>query len=150
MADTQTFTVMDSDAALAELGPAIHLDHCVIHVSDWARATAFYRDVMGAEVVPRGHGVAYRFGGVQLNAHGPGLSPTPLADKPVMPGNSDLCFRWSGPIEGAMAHLAAHGVPVELGPVERHGAAGAGISVYFRDPDGSLMEFITYPDPRDP
>jgi hypothetical protein len=31
-----------------------------------------------------------------------------------MPGNSDLCFRWSGPIEGAMAHLAAHGVPVEL------------------------------------
>lgn len=147
MADTQTLPVADAEAPLAELGPAIHLDHCVIHVSDWDRATAFYRDVMGAEIVPRGTGFAYRFGGVQLNVHGPGVSATPLAEKPVLPGNSDLCFRWSGPIEAAMAHLAAQGVPVELGPVERNGAAGAGISVYFRDPDGSLMEFITYPDP---
>jgi catechol 2,3-dioxygenase-like lactoylglutathione lyase family enzyme len=46
----------------------------------------------------------------------------------------------------AMAHLATHGVPVELGPVARNGAAGAGLSVYFRDPDGSLLEFITYPE----
>ena len=42
-------------------------------------------------------------------------------------------------------HLDTFGVPVELGPVETHGAAGAGLSVYFRDPDGSLLEFITYP-----
>jgi catechol 2,3-dioxygenase-like lactoylglutathione lyase family enzyme len=126
------------------LKPAIHLDHCVIHVSDWARSNAFYRDVVGAEVVARGKGFAYRFGGVQLNCHGPGLDPAPVAADPVRPGNSDLCFRWSGTIEEAMAHLDQHGVPVELGPVERHGAAGAGTSVYFRDPDGSLMEFITY------
>ena len=33
---------------------------------------------------------------------------------------------------------------VELGPVPRFGALGAGRSVYFRDPDGSLMEFIAY------
>ncbi|GJE18811.1 VOC family protein [Methylobacterium marchantiae] len=145
MADTQTLTVSDIEESLAALGPAIHLDHCVIHVSDWARSTAFYRDVMGAEIVPNGKGFVYRFGGVQLNVHGPGLSPKPLAEHPVMPGGSDLCFRWSGPIEGAIAHLAANGVPVELGPVERNGAAGSGISVYFRDPDGSLMEFITYP-----
>jgi catechol 2,3-dioxygenase-like lactoylglutathione lyase family enzyme len=35
-------------------------------------------------------------------------------------------------------------VPVETGPVERLGAGGAGTSVYFRDPDGSLLEFISY------
>ena len=129
----------------ATLSPAIHLDHCVIHVRDWARSNAFYRDVVGAEIIERGSGFAYRFGGVQLNCHGPGVAATPVADKPVQPGNSDLCFRWSGPIEDAVAHLEAAGVPVELGPVERHGAAGAGVSVYFRDPDGSLLEFITYP-----
>ena len=73
------------------------------------------------------------------------MTAEPLALRPVEPGNSDLCFRWSGPIADAIAHLEAAGVPVELGPVERHGAAGAGLSVYFRDPDGSLLEFITYP-----
>ncbi|AIQ93471.1 Glyoxalase/bleomycin resistance protein/dioxygenase [Methylobacterium oryzae CBMB20] len=116
----------------------------MIHVSDWARSNAFYRDVVGAEIIERGPGFAYRFGGVQLNCHGPGVEAVPVAAKPVQPGNSDLCFRWSGPIEAAIAHLEAAGIVVELGPVERHGAAGPGQSVYFRDPDGSLLEFITY------
>jgi catechol 2,3-dioxygenase-like lactoylglutathione lyase family enzyme len=143
-AETVTLPVHAADAPTVPLSPAIHLDHCVIHVSDWARSNAFYRDVVGAELIEWGRGFAYRFGGVQLNCHGPGVEATPVAAKPVLPGNSDLCFRWSGPIEAAIEHLEAAGVPVELGPVERHGAAGAGISVYFRDPDGSLLEFITY------
>lgn len=145
MAETETLPTEAMSGPTVPLSPAIHLDHCVIHVSDWARSNAFYRDVVGAELIERETGFAYRLGGVQLNCHGPGVSPEPVAAMPVMPGNSDLCFRWSGTIEAAMAHLEASGVPVELGPVERHGAAGAGISVYFRDPDGSLMEFITYP-----
>ena len=63
------------------------------------------------------------------------------------PGGSDLCFEWPGPIEGALAHLERHGIPVEIGPGMRTGARGAGISVYFRDPDGSLMELISYATP---
>jgi catechol 2,3-dioxygenase-like lactoylglutathione lyase family enzyme len=122
----------------------VSLDHCVVHVSDWARSNAFYRDVLGAEVIERGAGWAYRFGDQQLNLHGPGVEPEPVARDPVRPGNSDLCFRWDGPIEAAVEHLVRHGVEVELGPVVRSGARGAGTSVYFRDPDGSLLEFITY------
>jgi len=61
-----------------------------------------------------------------------------------VPGNSDLCFRWNGRIEDAQRHLEANGITIELGPVERYGARGEGISIYFRDPDGSLMEFISY------
>lgn len=126
------------------MSPRVTLDHCVVHVSDWERSNAFYRDVLGAEVVPRGAGYAYRFGAQQLNLHGPGLDPVPVARVPVAPGNSDLCFVWPGPIAEAVAHLASVGVEVELGPVTRHGALGAGTSVYFRDPDGSLLEFISY------
>lgn len=122
----------------------IKLDHCVIHVSDWARSNAFYRDVLGAELIPRGAGWAYRFGDNQLNCHGPGVDATPVARDPVRPGNSDLCFVWDGDINAAVVHLAQHNVAVELGPIERHGARGQGMSVYFRDPDGSLLEFITY------
>lgn len=124
---------------------SIKFDHCVIHVSDWTRSNAFYRDVLCAELVDRGDGSwSYRFGETQLNIHGPGVDAVPLARVPVAPGNSDLCFEWSGPLEDAVAHLTAKGVEVELGPVERGGARGAGMSVYFRDPDGSLLEFITY------
>jgi catechol 2,3-dioxygenase-like lactoylglutathione lyase family enzyme len=122
----------------------ISFDHCVVAVSDWERSNAFYRDVLGAELVPRGAGWAYRFGDQQLNLHGPGVHPEPVAGTPVTPGNSDLCFRWDGPIEDAIAHLERHGVDVELGPVPRAGARGDGTSVYFRDPDGSLLELIAY------
>jgi catechol 2,3-dioxygenase-like lactoylglutathione lyase family enzyme len=120
------------------------LDHCVIHVSDWARSNKFYSEVMGAELVQRPVGWAYRFGGKQLNVHGPGVQPTEVARLPVLPGNSDLCFEWKGPINDAIAHLKAHSVAIEAGPTQRFGAKGAGTSVYFRDPDGSLMEFISY------
>lgn len=122
----------------------IAFDHCVVHVSDFARSNAFYASVLGAEVVAAGTGFAYRFGDRQLNLHGPGVDPVPVARLPVQPGNSDLCFRWDGPIAEAVAHLAAHGIVPELGPVRRFGARGHGTSVYFRDPDGSLLEFISY------
>jgi catechol 2,3-dioxygenase-like lactoylglutathione lyase family enzyme len=120
------------------------LDHCVIHVTDWARSNAFYRDVMGAELIERDAGFAYRFGDKQLNVHGPGVQPAEVARLPVAPGNSDLCFEWSGPIANAMAHLKERGIAIERGPMRRFGAKGHGTSIYFRDPDGSLMEFISY------
>jgi catechol 2,3-dioxygenase-like lactoylglutathione lyase family enzyme len=116
-----------------------------MHVSDRWRSNTCYREVLGAELVGDPDGVAmYRFGEQQLNVHGPGLEPDPVARLPVQPGGSDLCFVWPGPIKDAIDHLSAHSVRVELGPVRRQGAGGEGRSVYFRDPDGSLLELISY------
>ena len=124
---------------------AVRVDHCVIAVSDWARSNAFYHEVLGAELVELDLGrVAYRFGDQQLNVHGPGATPHPRARDPVRPGNSDLCFVWPGTAGEAIGHLRSHGIEVEVGPVERMGAQGSGLSVYFRDPDGSLLELISY------
>ena len=124
----------------------VRLDHAVIAVSDWEVSNGFYRDVLGAELVPMDPPrAAYRLGDTQLNVHGPGVDVGDnVARLPVQPGNSDLCFHWPGTIDEAIAHLAQHGVEVEFGPVERLGAQGAGTSVYFRDPDGSLLELIVY------
>ena len=121
------------------------LDHCVIAVSNWRRSNDFYKRVLGAEIDQNdeqfGH---YRFGGWQLNVHGPnfiGLN----ARKPVKSGNSDLCFVWKGQIEEAVAHLRRCGVAIEAGPLDDDsGAGGRGRHVYFRDPDGSLLEFVSY------
>jgi catechol 2,3-dioxygenase-like lactoylglutathione lyase family enzyme len=119
----------------------IGFDHCVIAVSDWARSDAFYSDVLRAEVPPHGESWGqYRFDGWKLNVHGPGLEAL-KARKPVEPGNSDLCFVWPGPIEEAVEHLARHGVEVEVGPIAY---AEGGSHLYFRDPDGSLLEFVSY------
>ena len=112
----------------------------MIAVSDWERSNRFYRDVLGAELVELDKGRwAYRLAGQQLNVHGPGSEPHPRAADPVRPGNSDLCFVWDGPIEGAVEHLQNNGVEVELGPVERHGSGR-----HFRATEG-----FTLRDPRE-
>jgi catechol 2,3-dioxygenase-like lactoylglutathione lyase family enzyme len=117
----------------------------VIAVSDWERSNRFYRDVLGAEVDQQdaffGH---YRFGDWQLNVHGPGFEGLNAA-RPVEPGGSDLCFVWPGRVEDAVAHLERHGVSIEAGPQDTTSVAGrSGRNVYFRDPDGSLLEFVSY------
>jgi catechol 2,3-dioxygenase-like lactoylglutathione lyase family enzyme len=118
----------------------------VIAVSDWSVSNAFYSSVLGAELVELQYDrFAYRFpDGRQLNVHGPGSTPHPRAADPVRPGNSDLCFVWEGTPEEAVTHLLSYGVEVELGPAERTGGQGRGTSVYFRDPDGTLLELISY------
>ncbi len=125
---------------------APRIDHVVIAVSDYERSNRFYADVLGVDVTEISRGrYAYRLAdGQQLNVHGPGSSPVPRAADPVRPGNSDLCFVWDGTAEEAVKHLLGHGVEVELGPAKRTGGNGDGTSVYFRDPDGTLLELISY------
>jgi catechol 2,3-dioxygenase-like lactoylglutathione lyase family enzyme len=141
-----TSTIPSVDSATRSYRAGVRLDHVVIAVSDFERSNAFYRDVMGAEVVKIDGRVAYRVGEQQLNVHGPAVRPAMVARIPVAPGNSDLCFEWDGAIAGAVAHLEAHGVRIEAGPMARGGAKGRGTSVYFRDPDGTLLELISYAD----
>ncbi len=87
------------------------LDHCVIHVSDWERSNAFYTTVLGAELITRPTGYAYRFGDKQLNVHGLGVRPAEVARVPVAPGNSDLCFEWTGPITTRLPICSAAASP---------------------------------------
>ena len=126
------------------------IDHVAVTVSDIDRACRFYIDLLdGAQVfeyAPEGKPLARQIqaGGVMLSVHqvGNGIHPL-VADKPTV-GAVDICFRWNGPIEDAQAHLARLGIEVIDGPRNNRANGGhAAKSVYFRDLDDNLFEFIT-------
>jgi catechol 2,3-dioxygenase-like lactoylglutathione lyase family enzyme len=100
------------------------------------------RDGRRDRIAPKGF--SYKFGDFLLNCHGPGITPKAVARVPVEPGGNDLCFEWPGPLAEAVAHLQTQGVAIELGPVATRGVRGEATSVYFREPDGSLLEFMSY------
>ncbi|WP_431739804.1 VOC family protein [Morganella morganii] len=117
-----------------------HLDHLVLTVADIEKTCDFYRRVLGFSVVTfRGDRKALVFGRQKINLHQAGNEFLPNADKRV-PGSADLCFLTGTPVEQTLAHLAKENVVTEDGPVERTGATGPIISVYFRDPDLNLIE----------
>jgi catechol 2,3-dioxygenase-like lactoylglutathione lyase family enzyme len=116
------------------------LDHLVLTVCDIGATMDFYVRVLGMAEVTFGAGrKALAFGGQKINLHQAGREFEPKAARPV-PGSADLCFIAETPLADVAAHLAASGVAIEEGPVKRTGACGPILSVYFRDPDGNLIE----------
>lgn len=116
------------------------LDHLVLTVADVEASCVFYSRVLGMEVVTFGAGrKALAFGMQKINLHQAGREFEPKAQRPT-PGSADLCFLTSVPLPQVQAHLAATGVTITEGPVQRTGAQGPILSVYFRDPDLNLIE----------
>ncbi|QSY94680.1 VOC family protein [Rhizobium bangladeshense] len=117
-----------------------HLDHLVLTVADIAATCDFYARILGmsAETFAEGR-KALKFGRHKINLHQAGHEFEPKAKHPV-PGSGDLCFITETPLADVISHLQASGVAVEEGAVERTGATGRLRSVYFRDPDGNLIE----------
>ena len=116
------------------------VDHLVLTVASVERTCAFYSKVLGMMVETFDHGrKALRFGGQKINLHEAGHEFEPKAARPT-PGSGDLCFIAATPLDELIAHLDHCGVGIELGPAERNGAVGPMVSVYFRDPDGNLIE----------
>lgn len=120
------------------------LDHIVLTVADIEATAAFYECALQMRRERFGDGrVALRFGEQKLNLHQVGGEFDPKALRPT-PGSADLCFIATVPLETIEAALAHANVTVEEGPVERSGALGPIRSLYFRDPDGNLIEVSVY------
>jgi catechol 2,3-dioxygenase-like lactoylglutathione lyase family enzyme len=129
------------------------LDHLVINVTDVARSTEWYRTILGMEiqVFDPGEGKPQRtslmFGNQKINVRPRHADKVEwfTADHETA-GSDDLCFLTSSQPDEVVAHLKAHGVAIEQGPVAKQGARGVLRSVYCRDPDGSLIEISSYAD----
>jgi catechol 2,3-dioxygenase-like lactoylglutathione lyase family enzyme len=126
-------------------GPrVVGLDHLVLTVEELEATLNFYTRVMGMSVRAfEGGRLALRFGSQKINLHEAGREFEPHARRPL-PGSADLCFVTEASPEDWLKHLATSGVEVVEGPVRRLGALGPMTSVYFRDPDGNLIEVASY------
>jgi len=124
------------------------IDHIVITAFDVERTLDFYSKVMGMEPITFAGGRrGLAFGKQKINLHQSGREFEPKALKPT-PGSMDLCFITETPLAEVISHLQSHGVAIAQGPVEKTGAQGPMMSVYFRDPDGNLIEVSNYGEPR--
>lgn len=120
------------------------IDHIVLTVKDLEETCQFYSRVLGMKVVTFGEDRrALAFGGQKINLHQHGKEFEPKAKTPI-PGAIDLCLITETPIEDVVAHLQSVGVAIEQGPIQKTGATGPILSVYFRDPDGNLIEVSRY------
>ena len=121
------------------------LDHLVLTVADIDVTCAFYERVLGMQTITFGEGrKALAFGVQKLNLHQRGHEFEPKAETPT-PGAIDVCFITQVPVAEVIAHLRSCDVAVLEGPVQRTGAQGPMVSVYFRDPDRNLIEVSNYP-----
>lgn len=125
--------------------PKVHrIDHLVLTVRDIDITIAFYETVLGMKGRPfeAADGTArwsLAFGSQKINLHKAGAEFEPKASRP-MPGTADLCFLSDTPVKDWQTHLMVQQVKIEDGPIRRTGARGPLMSIYFRDPDGNLIE----------
>jgi catechol 2,3-dioxygenase-like lactoylglutathione lyase family enzyme len=132
------------------------IDHWVLVVKDLEATFAFYRKLgleAGWQERPGGRGTRpiIRINETQkLNLYKADRYEieSPTFAPGYRTGSADFCLRWEGTVQEAQDFLKQAGVPVLQEPAARSGAQGPGTSLYVRDPDGNLIELITYGDPN--
>ena len=120
------------------------IDHLVLTVASIDATCDFYARVLGMEVTRFGEGrTALHFGTQKINLHEVGKEFEPRAARATA-GSGDLCLISTTPLDDVIRHLNDCEVTIIEGPAPRTGAMGPIRSVYFRDPDGNLIEVSEY------
>jgi catechol 2,3-dioxygenase-like lactoylglutathione lyase family enzyme len=123
-------------------------DHVSLPIENTEAMIAFYRS-LGLEVAENPHVISVYVGDQMINLHRPETwrrEGFTLRAPSAKPPCGDICFVWEGSAESLRALLDRAGAEIVEGPVERQGGRKApASSVYVRDPDGNLLEFMIYP-----
>ena len=120
------------------------IDHIVITVADLEASLTFYETVLGfTRHLSPGQPAALKFGAQKIHVHQKEHTFDPKAKRPTL-GAADFCLVADLPLAEVRERIEKNGVVIELGPVRRAGALGEMTSLYFRDPDGNLIEVSEY------
>jgi glyoxylase I family protein len=123
------------------------IDHLVLRVRSLEKSIAFYRDVLGCQVVRRRDDL----GLIHLQTGASMIDLVAIDGKIGMKGGAGagvearnvdhFCLRIEPFNEQAIVkHLALHQIEPIGVAVSNFGAEGDGLSLYFQDPDGNLVE----------
>lgn len=117
----------------------VGLDHIVLCVRDVERTRAFYTDLLGMEAREERPGKwALHFGAQKISLQDEATLPE--IARGTTPGSGNFCLLAADPVDVLVDRLGDRGIEILAGPDERVGAMGTIRSVYFRDPDGNLVE----------
>jgi catechol 2,3-dioxygenase-like lactoylglutathione lyase family enzyme len=130
-----------------QAGKVSGFDHVALPMQNTDAMVAFYRS-LGFEVRENANLVSVYVGSQMINFHRPTLwqsASFTLRAPAAKPPCGDLCFVWDGTATALKAMLERANAKIETGPVDRAGGRQkTGSSVYTRDPDGNLLEFMIY------
>ena len=130
------------------MGSIRGFDHVALPMQQTEAMVAFYRG-LGCQINETPNAVSVYVGDQMINFHRPTRwqdAAFTLRAPAARPPCGDLCFVWDGTAASLTAALDRVQASVVEGPVERQGGRKrAGSSVYVRDPDGNLLEFMIYP-----
>lgn len=113
-------------------------DHIVLCVRDVAETRGFYERVLGMVAREERPGkYSLEFGSNKISLQDAATSPDIARD--TLPGSGNFCLLSDTPVAEWRTHLAAHGVEIVADGL-RDGATGTIDSLYFKDPDGNLVE----------
>ena len=125
-------------------------DHVAIPIHNTDAMLAFYR-ALGFTVKERDQFYSVHFGDNKINFHGPERWQSGkfiLRGPTAVPGCGDFCFVWDGSVESLKTMLNQAGAKIIEGPIDRMGGRNngraKGTSIYLRDPDSNLLEFMIY------
>lgn len=137
----------DADAQAQPAGGIRGFDHVALPMQDTEAMLAFYR-ALGLQMRESANAVSVYVGDQMINFHRPSLwqsAAFTLRAPAARPPCGDLCFVWDGTAGALKAMLDGAGAKVIEGPADRQGGRRkTGSSVYVRDPDGNLLEFMIY------
>ena len=135
-------------ASAQQAGRIRGFDHVAVPMQNTEAMLAFYR-ALDLQMNETANGVSVYVGADQMiNFHRPVLWQDPaftLRAPAARPPCGDFCFVWDGTAESLRSTLERTGAKLEVGPVARAGGRRKnGSSVYVRDPDDNLLEFMIY------
>ena len=114
-------------------------DHIVLAVEDVSASLLFYQHVLGMSAREERPGKwSLHFGANKISLQN--AADRPKLASGTLPGSGNFCVLTDWPMADVVARLDEHGVEIIEGPSEKLGATGPILSVYFRDPDGNLVE----------